>query len=156
MTSLGFSHSPPHSIVPHHGCLFRGLAFVFHLSQTNNEYSWAISGNFTRLQKENGCGTVCRMNVDCADGHPEIQPQRSKALQSILGWVSRALALSPLCPPAHCVALDESHPAHSGALSPLLFYMMRVQDEVDGSQTGLQGTHGFHREALGVPVARRH
>lgn len=31
--------------------------------------------------------------------------------------------------------------------------MWRAEHEISGSQTGLQGTDGLHKEALGVPAA---
>lgn len=34
--------------------------------------------------------------------------------------------------------------------------MMGVQDEISASQTGLQETHGFHKEAVGGSAAGGH
>lgn len=73
----------------------------------------------------------------------------------------KRLVCEPTLPPAHCVAWREPHPAHSWALSPLLFSMMRAQDEISGSQTGLQGPMGSTEklcESLlkeGIESARR-
>lgn len=106
-----------------------------------------ISGYLTRLQKENGHGHMCGMNMDHASGQLEIQSQRSRVLQSILGRVSGDLGVAT--PSSQCVLGC----TYSEPLSPLLSYVWRAQHEINGPQTGLQGTHGFHKEVLGVPAA---
>lgn len=66
------------------------------------------------------------------------------------------LGFESALPPAACVGLGELSLAHFGPPSPFLFCMVKAQKEISGSQTGLQGTHGLHKEDLEVPPTVEH
>lgn len=66
------------------------------------------------------------------------------------------LGFAAVLPRAYCVGLGELCLAPVGPLSPFLFCIVKAQKEISGSETGLQGTHGFHKEALGAPPTVEH
>lgn len=122
---LGFQPQSHHSsAVPPSGCFLNGLIAVIGLYHVNNKHFLPVSG-YLKALKENGSGRVCGMNVDCASGHLEIQPQTwSRAQQRVLSWGLGNR--EPTVPPAHCGALGKLHPACSEPLSFLLFHMKRA------------------------------